>query len=357
LHVLDLASGQEIALPARPSGVVSSINFSPDSRRVGFVIDSATSPGDVYAISLADARLERWTMSESGGLDAGRFVEPTLLHYPTFDKVAGKPRTIPALYYRPRGIGPFPVIIHFHGGPASQSRPEFDPQVQSWVDELGIAVLEPNVRGSSGYGKTYTALDNGYKREDAIKDVGALLDWVAQQPELDPKRVGVHGGSYGGYMTLATMTHFNDRLRAGAELVGQSNFVTFLEHTASYRRDLRRVEYGDERDPKMREFLQRTAPVTNAAKINRPLFVAQGTNDPRVPEEESRQIVDRVRANGNVVWYLRASDEGHGFRKRSNEDYLRAATALFWQTQLFAGGLNRRIGLMFYPGSNPSPQP
>jgi dipeptidyl aminopeptidase/acylaminoacyl peptidase len=201
--------------------------------------------------------------------------------------------------------------------------------VQQWAGELGYAVILPNVRGSSGYGKTYVALDNGMKREDSVRDIGALLDWIATQPDLDAKRVVVMGGSYGGYMTLASMTHFNDRLRGGIDVVGISNFVTFLESTAEYRRDLRRPEYGDERDPKMREFLENISPLNNAGKITRPMLVVQGQNDPRVPVTESDQLVAKIRANGGEVWYLIGLNEGHGFAKRDNLDYYQWAVALF----------------------------
>ena len=192
----------------------------------------------------------------------------------------------------------------------------------------------PNVRGSSGYGKAYLQLDNGYQREDSVKDIGALLDWVARQSELDAERVAVIGGSYGGYMVLASMTHYDDRLRAGIDIVGISNFVTFLENTQDYRRDLRRVEYGDERDPEMRAFLEKISPTTNAGKITKPLFVAQGLNDPRVPASESEQMVEVIRENGGVVWYLLARDEGHGFRKKANRDYYGRAVVLFLQEHL-----------------------
>ncbi len=242
------------------------------------------------------------------------------------------PRMIPAFYYKPKNAGgKLPVIINIHGGPEGQAAPSFSSITQYYVNELGIAVLVPNVRGSSGYGKSYLAMDNGYKREESVKDIGALLDWIAQQPELDASRVGVTGGSYGGYMTLAAMFMYNDRIRAGVDVVGISNFVTFLESTQEYRRDLRRVEYGDERDPKMREFLNRISPTTNAHKITKPLFVIQGLNDPRVPASESQQIVETVRRNGGQVWYLVAKDEGHGFQKKGNRDYQSNATTLFWE--------------------------
>ncbi|KPK79911.1 MAG: hypothetical protein AMJ81_12655, partial [Phycisphaerae bacterium SM23_33] len=279
-------------------------------------------------------RLVRWTHGETGGLDGERFVTPELFRYETFDQVDGRRRTIPAFHYRPAGGGPFPVLIHIHGGPEGQAKPTFWPLCQYAVGELGIAVLVPNVRGSAGYGKGYLMLDNGRKREDAVKDIGALLDWIEAQDELDSRRVAVMGGSYGGYMVLACMIHYSARLRAGVETVGISNFVTFLENTQAYRRDLRRAEYGDERDPEMREFLTRISPTTNAARITKPLLVAQGLNDPRVPVSESEQMVEVIRRNGGTVAYILAKDEGHGFRKKANLDYLEQAAMLFLEHYL-----------------------
>jgi dipeptidyl aminopeptidase/acylaminoacyl peptidase len=202
------------------------------------------------------------------------------------------------------------------------------------VQELGVAVLRPNVRGSSGFGKTFLALDNGMLREDSVKDIGALLDWIAQQPGLDAQRVMVSGGSYGGYMSLAVSAHYAERIAGAVDDVGISHFVTFLTNTESYRRDLRRVEYGDERDPAMREFLHRISPLTNAHRIRKPLFVVQGRNDPRVPYTEAEQIVERVRANGTPVWYLRAENEGHGFARKENADFRFYAMVKFVETVL-----------------------
>lgn len=301
-------------------------------------LNTSQTSSDVYSIKLTTQELVRWTFSEIGGLNAEKFATPQLIHYPTFDKANGKPRMIPAFYYKPSSAdGKLPVIISIHGGPEGQARPGFSSTYQYWVNELGIAVLVPNVRGSSGYGKTYLTLDNGYKREESVKDIGALLDWIAQQPELDADRVGVYGGSYGGYMVLGTMFNYNDRIRAGVDVVGISNFVTFLESTQEYRRDLRRAEYGDERDPKMREFLTKISPTTNTHKITKPLFVVQGLNDPRVPASESEQMVKTVRNNGGKVWYLVAKDEGHGFRKKANSDYYLNAMSLFWEEFLLNG--------------------
>ncbi len=337
LHLLDAATRGEHPLPTLPRGVISDIEFSPDSRALAFAVNSANSPSDVYSIDLTRTTLERWTRSEVGGLDTARLATPDLVRFPTFDQDNGRTRTIPAFYYRPRGAREdrkVPVVIQIHGGPESQARPVFSAEIQYLVDRLGVAVLVPNVRGSAGYGKSYLKLDNGSKREDSVRDIGALLDWIATRPELDATRVGVYGGSYGGYMVLASMTRYNDRLRAGVDIVGISNFVTFLTHTESYRRDLRRAEYGDERDAKMREYLEKISPTTNAKNITIPLFVAQGANDPRVPASEAAQIVNSVRDNGGEVWFLEFRDEGHGFRKKSNVDYFRAATMLFWQRHL-----------------------
>lgn len=341
LHVLSLPSHREIKLPTLPIGVFGSGAFSPDGSRLALTLNSATSPSDVFVIDLGKTTLTRWTQSEVGGLDAAKFVAPTLIRYPTFDRVDGKPRTIPAFYYRPANVPAgrkLPVVINIHGGPEGQSQPTFNPTAQYMANEMGVAMLVPNVRGSTGYGKTYLSLDNAEKREDSVKDIGALLDWIAQQPELDASRVGVFGGSYGGYMVLASLTHYSDRIRAGIDVVGISNFGTFLKNTESYRRDLRRVEYGDERDAKMMEVFERISPLNNAKNISAKLFVAQGRNDPRVPYTEAEQIVKAVRANGQPVWYLLYADEGHGFRKKSNNDYFGAASILFWQQNLLNGG-------------------
>ena len=330
-----------MSLPAMPVGLIGGLEFSKDGNELGMTLNNAQTSGDAYSINLATKELVRWTHSEVGGLQAEKFVAPQLIRYPTFDQVNGKPRMIPAFYYKPQNsVGKIPVIINIHGGPEGQARPSFSSGYQYLLNELGIAVLVPNVRGSTGYGKTYLAMDNGYKREESVQDIGALLDWIAKQPELDASRVGVTGGSYGGYMTLATLCNYNDRIRAAVDVVGISNFVTFLESTSAYRRDLRRVEYGDERDPKMREFLLKISPTTNAHKITKPLFVIQGLNDPRVPAMESEQMVKTVRKNGGSVWYLIGKDEGHGFRKKTNTDYQGYATSLFWETFL----LDRKEG-------------
>lgn len=334
LYTTNTLDGARLELPPLPHGVISDLAFSPDGIQLGMSIESPTIPGDVFTLDLTTSDVTRWTNSETGGFTEDAFVEPALIRFETFDTVVGKPRTIPAFYYRPEGDGPFPVVLDIHGGPESQERPTFNPWIQYLVNELGVAVLAPNVRGSNGYGKNYLLLDNGERREDSVKDIGALLDWIDDRPELNADRVAVYGGSYGGFMVLSSMTHFNHRLRAGIDVVGISNFVTFLEHTQDYRRDLRRAEYGDERDAAMRDFLMRISPTTNAGKITIPLFVAQGLNDPRVAVSESEQMVAEIRGNGGDVWYLLFNDEGHGFGKKSNRDFFTQVAALFLETYL-----------------------
>lgn len=317
-----------------PLGLVNRLQFHPNGTELAFVLNTAQTPGDVYALRLSDQTLTRWTYSEVGGLNTDEFVIPELISYPTFDEVDGAPRQIPAFYYKPKGTGPHPVLIFIHGGPAAQFQPFFITTFPYYMNELGIAVLAPNVRGSTGYGRDYELLDNGYKREDSVKDIGALLDWIERQPELDASRVMVDGGSYGGYMVLASLVHYNDRLRGGITLSGFSSFITFLENTGDYRRDAQREEFGDERDQDMYEFLQKISPLDNAHKITKPVFIAQGLNDPRVPAGEAEQMVEAIRNNGSVVWYMLAKDEGHGFAKKSNLDYFLNALVLFLQEYL-----------------------
>ena len=339
LRVLELPHLDLVTLPATPDGIYFSLRFSADGNRLGFAVNRASAPTDVYSIDFRDGAITRWTRSEPGGLREESMAEPELVHYPTFDG-----REIPAFVYLPTGAGPHPVLIEIHGGPEGQYRPRFSYTTQFLVNELGLAVVAPNVRGSAGYGKAYLKLDNGYLREDSVRDIGALLDWIATRDDLDAERVVVSGGSYGGYMVLASLVHFGDRLTAGVERVGISNFVTFLENTQGYRRDLRRAEYGDERDPDMREFLERISPLNQVEKIARPMLIAQGLNDPRVPASESEQIVAALRKRDVPVWYVLARDEGHGFRKKVNRDYLTAATALFLQHHLLNGTAEQASG-------------
>jgi len=296
---------------------------------LGFTLLGPTRTGDAFTYNVRSGALTRWTLSEVGGLNPERFTEPELIRYRTFDG-----REIPAFCYRPGGAGPHPVVVWIHGGPEAQARPYFSAMMQYLAGESGIAVLVPNVRGSDGYGKSYLLLDNHDKREDSVRDIGALLDWIGRRPDLDAGRVAVFGGSYGGYMVLASLVHYAGRIVAGVDIVGISNFVTFLKHTKAYRRDLRRAEYGDERDPEMHDFLQRISPSTNAHRIRSAMFVAHGANDPRVPLSETDQIVAAVRKQGNEVWYMVARNEGHGFRKKENRDIFYLLSVLFLEKHL-----------------------
>ncbi|MDP1642231.1 MAG: alpha/beta fold hydrolase [Phenylobacterium sp.] len=326
----DVASGRLLKGPDLPKGVLTALKFSKDGARLGLSLSTSTTSGDVWDYELASGELTRWTQSELGGLDAARLVEPALFRYPTFDD-----RSIPAFIYRPQGVsGKLPVVIQIHGGPEGQEQPSFNPRRQSWVNELGAAVIIPNVRGSTGYGKTYLSLDNAEKREDSVKDIGALLDWVAQQPDLDASRVAVVGQSYGGYMALAVAAHYNDRLVGVIDLYGISDFITFLENTEGYRRDLRRAEYGDERDPAMRAVFEKIAPINMSDRMKKPMMIYQGANDPRVPASESEQMVARLRAQGTEVWYILARDEGHGVHKKSNQEAVRATEVQFLKSVL-----------------------
>ena len=339
IYLLDPASREYRVIDNIPTGVAGRMAFSPDGGKLAMTLNTATSPSDTFVLELGPRTLDygaltRWTFSEVGGLDTSTFREPELVSYPTFDQVGGKPREIPAWVYKPAGEGPFPVVVSIHGGPEAQSRPWFSSTYQMWLAKLGVAIVVPNVRGSAGYGKTYLKLDNGFKREDSVRDIGALLDWIESQPDLDQDRVAVFGGSYGGYMVLASAVHYSDRLKAAVDIVGISSFVTFLENTQDYRRDLRRVEYGDERDPEMRAHLEKISPLNNVDRIAVPLFVVQGENDPRVPVTEATQMVAALRANGNTVWYMNALNEGHGYRKKENRDIYQQATVLFLRQHL-----------------------
>ncbi len=334
VYLIDTETRRFRPVTGIPTGLAGDFRFSPDGRRLAMTLNTPKTPSDTFVLELGRKPLEhgaltRWTFSEVGGLDTERFVEPELIRYESFDGLS-----VPAWVYRPAGEGPFPVVVSIHGGPEAQARPAFSNTYQMWLAKLGVAVVVPNVRGSSGYGRRYLQLDNGFRREDSVRDIGALLDWIAARPDLDQERVAVFGGSYGGYMVLASAVHYSDRLRAAVDIVGISNFVTFLENTEDYRRDLRRVEYGDERDPAMRAHLEKISPLNNVQKIAVPMLVVQGQNDPRVPVTEAEQIVAALRDRGQPVWYMNALNEGHGYRKKENRDAYQQAVVLFFERHL-----------------------
>jgi dipeptidyl aminopeptidase/acylaminoacyl peptidase len=311
-------------------GVISGVRWHRNGRELAISLSNAQGPGDAYSLDVTTGKLERWTDSETA-VPTKDFPAAELVKWKSFD---GK--MISGFLYRPpaKFTGKRPVMVIIHGGPEGQSQPTFLGRYNYLLNELGIALIFPNVRGSTGYGKAFTLLDNGFLREDTYKDINTLFDWIGLQPGLDAERICVMGGSYGGHMTLAVSTFYSDRIRCSVDIVGMSNLVTFLEHTEAYRRDLRRVEYGDERDPKMREFLERIAPMNNIEKIKKPMLVVAGKNDPRVPVSESEQIVAALKKSGTPVWYIMAEDEGHGFQKKPNQDYQFYATIEFLQEYL-----------------------
>jgi dipeptidyl aminopeptidase/acylaminoacyl peptidase len=340
IDVWDIKRGRKIGDPKLPPGEVENLKFSRDSRSLGFTLNGTTGR-DVFAFDVRGGRrLTQWTDSEVGGLDKAAFVAPQLVSYSTFDSTDSGRRTIPAYFYKPAGTGPFPVLIYIHGGPESQYRPNFNAFIQYLALELKIAVLAPNVRGSTGYGKAYVELDNGQKRNDAVKDIGAAIDWIGTQRELNAQRVGLYGGSYGGYLTYAAMIDYSDKVAAGISVSGISNFVTFLTNISGYRRDARRPEYGDERDAQMRDYLEKISPLTNASHIKKPLLIIAGANDPRIPVSEAEQMLRAVRANGADAWYLLAKDEGNGYQRKSNRDAENAAIAAFLKLKLLGQKLD-----------------
>ena len=320
LHLFDSQSGKELRVPAMPKGAVGHPIWRKTEDELGFSLNSAQSPGELMSMNVRTGEVTHWTVPHPSRIDTGQFPAAEIIRWNSFDQ-----RSISGLIARPpkdKFSGPRPVLISIHGGPEAQATIGFLGRNNYLLNELGITLIQPNVRGSAGFGKTFLKLDNGILREDSVKDIGALLDWIATQPDLDPKRVMVAGGSYGGYMSLAVSTQYADRIVGAIDVVGISHFSTFLENTESYRRDLRRVEYGDERVPEMRAFMDKIAPLNNAQKITKPLFVIQGKNDPRVPVTEAEQMVEKVKKNNIPVWYLVADNEGHGFARKPNADFM-----------------------------------
>jgi dipeptidyl aminopeptidase/acylaminoacyl peptidase len=326
VYVYNVADNTMRKVEGLPIGIASVGPWHPQRREFALTVTSARSSSDAYSVEADSLKVTRWTESELGGLSSESLSLPELIEWKSFDG-----RTISGFLYMPpsKFQGPRPVIVNIHGGPEGQSRPNFLGRNNYFINELGCAVIFPNVRGSTGFGKSFTKLDNGMNRLDSVRDIGALLDWISEDNRFDSDRIMVTGGSYGGYMTLACAVEYNDRIACALDVVGISHFGTFLKNTESYRRDLRRVEYGDERIPEMNAFFEKIAPLNNANRITKPLFVVQGGNDPRVPLSEAEQIVERVQSNGGDVWYLMASDEGHGFRKKNNADFQFYATILF----------------------------
>jgi dipeptidyl aminopeptidase/acylaminoacyl peptidase len=310
--------------------VIDSLSFDADGKRLAFGFAANDRPRDAYVLEVASNHLEAWTQSEPGPVNAANFAAPRLLQFPTFDEQDGRPRQIPVYVYQPATLGPHPVLIALEDGPPSQFRPSYEPWYQYLVNELGFAVVAPNLRGASGYGKTYRALGSGLLREDAIKDLGALLVWLGAQPGFDAKHVVISGEHYGGTLALAALVNYSERLRGGVDFGGITDFIGFLSNAAAYDQAGERAQYGDERDPDVRAYLKRLSPLTNADRITRPVLIVQGRNDARVAAQ-SEQMLNMLRSRGGVVWYLQA-DEGRAFQSRVNRDAYYQAFAQFLQS-------------------------
>lgn len=331
MYILSTKTNTYAEVSSIPKGLIGGVEWHNDGRSIGFGFSNYKTPSDIFEYEIKTKKITRWTESELGGMDVSTLQEPELITWKSFDG-----QVISGYLYKAstKFTGKRPVIISIHGGPEGQSLPNFQGRWNYMLNELGISIIFPNVRGSSGYGKTFLDADNGFKREDSVKDIGALLDWIKENKDLDADRIMVTGGSYGGYMSLAVSFHYSDKIRCAIDVVGISNFNTFMKNTEAYRRDLRRVEYGDERELDMSEFFEKIAPLNHVNEIKKPLFIVQGGNDPRVPATEAVQMKDKIKENGGKVWFLMAKDEGHGFRKKPNQDYQFYATIEFIKTYL-----------------------
>jgi dipeptidyl aminopeptidase/acylaminoacyl peptidase len=317
----DLAAGRELAAPELPPGVCDFLTFAADSSALSFTLTGPQHPVDVWVYDLRDFRASQVTFSSLAGIPRASFATPELVHYPTFDE-----RTIPAYLYRPGPGAGLPVIVDVHGGPESQRRVEFNAIYQYFLHR-GYAILAPNVRGSTGYGRAYSHLDDVEKRMDSVADLAHAVHWLRESGVADPRRIAVLGGSYGGFMVLAALTAYPDLWAAGVDIVGIANFITFLENTGAWRRHLREAEYGSlEHD---RAFLESISPIHKVDRISAPLLVIHGANDPRVPVGEAEQIVASIQGRAGTVEYLRFEDEGHGIVKLANRLICYPAIAQF----------------------------
>lgn len=332
MRVMDTRTGRVRDVKSLPAGLIGGLEIAPWGE-IGFSLSSAKSASDVWSLDPRSLKLTRWTQSETGGLDPLVNVEPRILTTKSFDGLE-----VSGLLYLPdpaKFPGKRPLIVNVHGGPEGQSQAGFRGATNYYLNELGIGVFYPNVRGSTGYGKRFVSLDNGpFQRENSVRDMEALIDAARAEPAVDATRVGLTGGSYGGYMCYAGAVQLKAKLRATQCTVAISNFVSFLENTNPYRQDLRRVEYGDERDPAQRRKLTEISPLTRVNEIEKPMFVITGANDPRVPKSEADQIVAAIRKNGGEAWHVVAADEGHGFAKKANSDYAFLAQLAFWEKHL-----------------------
>jgi dipeptidyl aminopeptidase/acylaminoacyl peptidase len=332
LYLLDTRTNAATRVKGVPPGSVQGVEWRPKSSELSFNLTSPKAPWNAYSLDVTSGKIERWTTADTGSVDVSRLSDAELITWKSFD---GLP--VSGFIYRPPSqfAGKRPVLINIHGGPETQERPRFLGRSNYLLNELGLAIIYPNIRGSAGFGKRFLALDNGVLRENAVKDIGALLDWIAQQKDLDKDRVTLAGPSYGGLMALAASALYPDRVRCTFDGFGISNVATFLDRAIPSIKPVRRGEYGDESDPAVRAFMERTAPVNHADRLRMPLFIAHGRNDPSVPVQESEQIVAAVKKNGTPLWVMYATNAGHGFAdSRANDDYSFNAWVLFMKTYL-----------------------
>jgi dipeptidyl aminopeptidase/acylaminoacyl peptidase len=315
LTVLDTLRNLEFKPPGLQDGRIDNVRFDGTGQKLAFSYESARSPRDVYVYDIAQGALRQWTRSEIGPIDAAGLAAAQVIHYPTWDRLGLSRRTLSAYVYLPRGPSPCPVLIVLPGGQElhSQSRPDWQPFIQFAVNDLGYAVIAPNVRGSSGYGKAFRALDGGRLRDDAVRDVGALLVWIGLQPGLDSHHVAVMGHGYGGFLALASLATYGDHLQGAIDVAGIANLVDFVGHSPAAERAQRVAEFGDVQDTEMRAFLDRISPLDNVALIHRPVLIVQGLDAPGSRAADAQQLVWRLRSERNQVWYLSASDAGNDF--------------------------------------------
>ncbi len=315
LAVLDTLRNLEFKPPGLQDGRIADIRFDDSGQKLAFSYESARSPRDVYVYDVAQAGVQRWTHSEVGPLDPADLATAQLIHYPTWDRLGMGRRTLSAYVYLPRGPSPCPVLIALPGGQGlhAESRPDWNSFIQFVVNDLGYAVIAPNVRGSSGYGKAFRALDGGRLRDDAVRDVGALLVWIGLQPGLDSHRVAVMGHAYGGFLALASLAMYGDHLKGAIDVAGISSLVDFVGRSPAAERAQRVAEFGDVQDTDMRAFLDRISPLDNVALIHRPVLIVQGADAPGARAADSQQLVWRLRSEGNQAWFLSATDAGNDF--------------------------------------------
>jgi dipeptidyl aminopeptidase/acylaminoacyl peptidase len=328
LQVIDLTTLKPRALPAINKGIVSQLNWRPGSRELGFSLGSVRAQGDVYSIDTSLGTLTKWTTSETT-FNADALPPPEVVEWKSFDGV-----TISGILYRPAAkfTGPRPVMLNIHGGPDLHDRARWQGRSNYLLNELGVAIIYPNVRGSSGFGREFSQLDDGKARDGAVKDIGALLDWIAAHPEFDKGRVVLNGVSYGGWLSLEAGIFYNDRIRAVIEGAGITDLVTFLEQTDGPRQENRRREYGDERDPAMREYLKSISPITRVAELKKPTLILQAGKDARVPATQGQELLKALKANNAPVWYLEWTEANHDNLAQLGGDFVLQSWIMFLKT-------------------------